>query len=60
MKCFEKFDDVRQVTGGRIINWKVDYTCKQNNQVFFKEPVKPVVEPVEEPTQPSSQEANSS
>ncbi len=37
MKCFEKFDDRTQLTGGRIITWKVDFDCKQENNVFFKE-----------------------
>jgi dolichyl-phosphooligosaccharide-protein glycotransferase len=36
MKCFEKFDDRQQVTGGRIITWKVDYECEQENNVFFQ------------------------
>lgn len=38
MKCFSKFDDVRQTTGGRIITWKVNYDCLQENKVFFQEP----------------------
>jgi len=37
MKCFEKFDDVRQISGGRIISWKIDFDCKQDNKVFFLE-----------------------
>ncbi len=28
-KCFEKFYDTRQVTGQRILTWKIDYTCSQ-------------------------------
>ncbi len=36
LKCFSKFDDVRQFTGGRIITWKVDYSCQQQNKVFFQ------------------------
>jgi len=44
LKCFSKFDDKRQLTGGRIITWKVDFDCKQKNNVYFVEPV--VEEPV--------------
>ena len=36
-KCFSKFDDVQNINGGRIISWKVDYECKQENKVFFTE-----------------------
>lgn len=36
MKCFSKFDDVREATGGRIIVWKVNYDCKQENKAFFQ------------------------
>ncbi len=36
LKCFEKFDDVRQVTGGRIITWKVDFTCSKDTKIFFQ------------------------
>jgi hypothetical protein len=39
MKCFEKFDDVRQITGGRIITWKVDFDCNQENNIFMVEEV---------------------
>ncbi len=35
MKCFSKFDDVNSATGGMVATWKVDYECKQKNQVFF-------------------------
>ncbi|MEK6968932.1 MAG: STT3 domain-containing protein [Nanoarchaeota archaeon] len=35
MKCFSKFYDTREPTGGRIITWKVDYNCQQENKVFF-------------------------
>lgn len=34
-KCFSKFDDRRQVTGGRIIIWKADFSCQQENKIFF-------------------------
>ncbi len=36
LSCFSQFDDRRQPTGGRIITWKVDYGCKQENKVYFK------------------------
>ena len=39
MKCFSKFDDRRQITGDRIVTWKVDYSCSQVNDVYFTEPV---------------------
>lgn len=35
MKCFNKFDEVRPFTGGKISTWKVDYDCQQENKVFF-------------------------
>jgi dolichyl-diphosphooligosaccharide--protein glycosyltransferase len=35
LKCFSKFDEARPFTGGKIITWRVDYDCKQNNKVFF-------------------------
>ncbi len=34
LKCFSKFDDVRQFTGERIITWKIDFDCRQENKVF--------------------------
>ena len=33
-KCFQKFDDVNQ-GGFRIITWIVDYSCQQENKVYF-------------------------
>ncbi len=30
-KCFEKFDERMQFTGGKISVWKVDWDCQQNN-----------------------------
>ena len=39
MKCFSKFDYVKDSSGQRIITWKVDYGCQQDNRVYFKEPV---------------------
>jgi len=36
MKCFSKFDDRIDPTNQRIITWKVDYNCQQENSVFFQ------------------------
>jgi len=33
-KCFELFDDRRSFSGGRILVWKVDWSCSQGNVVF--------------------------
>ena len=33
-KCFQKFDDVNQ-GGFRIITWIVDYSCQQENKIYF-------------------------
>lgn len=35
--CFSKFDESKNINGGKIIIWKVDYNCKQENKVFFVE-----------------------
>jgi dolichyl-diphosphooligosaccharide--protein glycosyltransferase len=35
MKCFQKFDDVQQFTGGKITTWVIDYDCQQSNKVYF-------------------------
>ncbi len=35
LKCFSKFDDSTQLTGGKIITWKVDYSCQQENKIYF-------------------------
>ncbi len=42
LECFHKFDDVRQINNGRVITWKVDWDCQQENNVYFlpKEEVK--------------------
>ena len=37
LKCFSKFGDVQTLEGGRIVTWKVDYSCQQQNNVFFAE-----------------------
>ncbi|PIN75799.1 hypothetical protein COV17_03580 [Candidatus Woesearchaeota archaeon CG10_big_fil_rev_8_21_14_0_10_36_11] len=34
LKCFSKFDDRQQLTGARIITWKVDFDCQQENNVY--------------------------
>ncbi len=35
--CFSKFDESKNINGGKIVTWKVDYNCKQKNNVFFAE-----------------------
>ena len=35
-KCFNKFDDRIDPTNQKIITWKVDYTCKQENKILFQ------------------------
>jgi dolichyl-phosphooligosaccharide-protein glycotransferase len=35
LKCFEKFNDVTSFNGQRIITWKVDFTCQQENKIYF-------------------------
>ncbi|MBI2666647.1 peptidylprolyl isomerase [Candidatus Woesearchaeota archaeon] len=35
MKCFQKFNDASASGTGRIITWIVDYSCQQENKVFF-------------------------
>ncbi len=30
LECFSKFDEARNLNGGKIITWKVDYDCSQN------------------------------
>ena len=37
LKCFSKFDEVQNINGGRIITWKMDYSCQQKNNPFFAE-----------------------
>ncbi|MCK5107098.1 MAG: peptidylprolyl isomerase [Nanoarchaeota archaeon] len=36
--CFSLFNEARQVTGGDIYTWKVDWTCQQTTNIF--EPAK--------------------
>jgi len=36
MKCFSKFDERTQVTGGKIQVWKVDFDCQQENKIYFQ------------------------
>jgi dolichyl-diphosphooligosaccharide--protein glycosyltransferase len=42
LTCFKKFDEAKPFTGGKVSTWIVDYSCKQENKVFFlpKEEVK--------------------
>ncbi len=35
MKCFSRFDEVQQFTGGKVSTWVVDYDCKQENNLYF-------------------------
>ena len=35
--CFSKFDEAKNINGGKIVTWKVDYNCGQKNEVFFTE-----------------------
>ena len=35
LKCFSKFGDVQNFEGGRIVTWKMDYSCQQQNNVLF-------------------------
>ncbi|MDO8510806.1 MAG: STT3 domain-containing protein [Nanoarchaeota archaeon] len=35
--CFSKFDEAKNINGGKIVTWKVDYDCGQKNEVFFTE-----------------------
>ena len=37
LECFSKFDQARNLNGGKIVTWKVDYKCQQENKVFFTE-----------------------
>jgi dolichyl-phosphooligosaccharide-protein glycotransferase len=34
LDCFSKFDERNQVTGGRIVTWKIDWNCQQENNIF--------------------------
>ncbi len=38
LDCFRKFDEVRNMNGGKIVTWVVDYACQEKNLVFFVEP----------------------
>jgi len=46
LKYFEKFSDTTDITGGRIIVWKVNWEGKANNLVEYYQP-KPVEEEIE-------------
>jgi hypothetical protein len=39
MKCFSKFDERIQVTGGKIQVWKVDFDCRQGNKIYFQKEI---------------------
>lgn len=34
-KCFKKFHEDKNLNGGKIITWIIDYNCQQENKVFF-------------------------
>ncbi len=36
LHCFSKFEETQAMGGGKILVWQVDYSCKQQNQVFFQ------------------------
>ena len=36
LKCFNKFDDRVGTGNQRIITWKADYNCQQENNVYFQ------------------------
>lgn len=36
LTCFQKFDESTQVTGEKIIVWKIDWSCQQENKVYFQ------------------------
>lgn len=37
LQCFSRFDDSKNINGGRIITWRIDYYCMQKNTAFFTE-----------------------
>ena len=37
LKCFSKFDQAQNINGGKIITWKIDYSCTQKNNPLFPE-----------------------
>ena len=39
MKCFNKFDERVQITGGKIQVWKVDFDCRQGNKIYFQKEI---------------------
>ena len=34
LKCFQRFDERRDFTGLKIVTWKVDHKCVQDNKVY--------------------------
>ena len=37
LSCFKPFDSQRQLTGGMVYTWKIDWDCKKKNEVFLEE-----------------------
>jgi dolichyl-diphosphooligosaccharide--protein glycosyltransferase len=37
LSCFKPFDAQRQLTGGMIYTWKIDWDCKEKNNVFLEQ-----------------------
>ncbi|HLC88744.1 MAG TPA: STT3 domain-containing protein [Candidatus Nanoarchaeia archaeon] len=35
LKCFQKFDDRTSFNNQRIVTWKVDFNCQQENKIYF-------------------------
>ncbi len=33
--CFKKFHEDKNINGGKIITWIIDYNCQQQNKVYF-------------------------
>ncbi len=34
-KCFKKFHEDKNLNGGKIITWIIDYNCQQENKIYF-------------------------
>ncbi len=35
LSCFRKFDETKGLNGARVLTWKIDYDCQQENLVYF-------------------------
>ncbi len=35
LKCFQKFSQTNEMSGGKISTWLVDYNCQQENKIYF-------------------------